>query len=851
MFPKGSLTELAIDDTTMVMYNLYIKYKEGFMKRKLTLLIIVVLVSVLAITVLFACVNKETGEENSSGSTDSNVTGSADHNGTVGLEFIPLNDTECAVAVGSAKQQQEIVVPSTYKNYTVTTILGSDSFNGGFAGCTNLKSIEIPNTVTSIGNDAFSACIRLTSVNYLGTIEQWCKIRFVTEGSNPLFFANKLYLNGEPLTELIVPNTIKYINSYSFKGCSSLKSVVISDSVTSIGNEAFAGCSSLTSVVISDSVTIIGDYAFRNCSSLKSVVIPNSVTIIGNYAFSNCSSLKSVVIPDSVTSIESSAFEGCSSLRSVVIPDSVTSIESFAFYGCSSLTSVVIPDSVTSIDYGVFRNCSSLESITLPFVGNGNDETHFGYIFGASSYFYNDDRVPTSLKTVIITGGESIESCAFRYCNSLESIVIPDSVTNVGSYAFYECNSLTLYCEAESKPSGWRSDWNNSHPIIWCVSEIAVVDGVKYGMKGTNAKLLGYEGTPTELEIPSTITYNEVTYNVTSITNNAFSGCRSLTSVVIPDSVTSIGEYAFSGCSSLTSIVIPDSVTSIESNAFSGCYRLVEVYNLSSLSIVAGSYSNSGLGYYALDVYTSLDTPSKLSTDSDGCVIYTDEEEKILVGYTGSETELVLPNGITEIYNYAFYNCSSLESVVIPNSVTSIGDDAFSDCSSLESVVIPNSVTSIGDDAFSDCSSLISVLIPNSVTSIGNSAFNDCSSLTSVVIPGSVTSIEGYAFYNCYRLESIVIPNSVTSIGNSAFLGCSSLKSVLIPNSVTSIGNSAFERCKNLASVLIPNSVTSIGSEAFAGCSNVNIYCEAESKPSGWSYEWNYDDRPVEWGYKD
>ena len=224
--------------------------------------------------------------------------------------------------------------------------------------------------------------------------------------------------------------------------------------------------------------------------------------------------------------------------------------------------------------------------------------------------------------------------------------------------------------------------------------------------------------------------------NVTSIGSYAFVGCDLLTNITIGDNVTSIGSYAFDECNSLTSVTIGESVTSIDKWAFA-CVKLVEVYNKSSLNITAGSTENGYVGYYALNVYTPTSGSSKLSTDSNGYVIYTDGAEKILVNYIGSETELTLPSGITAINKYAFYSCSKLESITIGDNVTSIGNSVFAHCDSLTSVTIGDSVISIGDRAFYCCHKLTSIEISDSITSIGSTAFYFCDLLTSVYYKGT------------------------------------------------------------------------------------------------------------------
>ena len=479
--------------------------------------------------------------------------------------------------------------------------------------------------------------------------------------------------------------------------------------------------------------------------------------------------------------------------------------------------------------------------------------------------------IPSSYNGKAVT---SIGENAFYNCTSLISVRIPNSVTNIADKAFYGCvrlvevynlSNLTI---TEDESNGYVGNYAlDVYTSLDNPSKLSIDNnGYIIYTDGEERTLVGYSGDETELVIPNGINIiNKYAFcEVSTIDDFVIYGTETrvtapntaITSIVIPNSVTRIEAHAFHWCDRLTSITIPSSVTSMGEHAFNDCVRLVEVYNLSSLNIIE-DYSDYGdVGYYALDVYTSLDTPSKLSTDSNGYIIYTNGEEKLLVGYTGNETELILPNGITAINNCAFFHIRTITSVEIPNSVLSIGYGVFSGCISLIEVKIGDSVKSIGNGAFNYCGSLTSVTIPNSVTSIGSVAFADCTSLTSVTIGNSVTSIGDYAFEYCSSLTSVTIPNSVTSIGSWTFSSCSSLTSVTIPNSVTSIGSWTFSGCDSLTSVTIPNTVTIIGGYAFAYCSSLTTI-NYEGTSEGWDniskgYDWNYntDSYTINYNYK-
>ena len=376
-----------------------------------------------------------------------------------------------------------------------------------------------------------------------------------------------------------------------------------------------------------------------------------------------------------------------------------------------------------------------------------------------------------SLQSVTIPNSvKSIGDYAFSSCKSLQSVTIPNSVKSIGDYAFSGCKSL----QSVTIPNSVTSIGNWA--FCWCVSLQSVT-------------------------IPN---------SVKSIGDKAFSDCHSLQSVTIPNSVTSIGNEAFSRCKSLQYVTIPNSVTSIGDGVFGECVSLQSVTIPNSVTSIGNS------AFFSCESLQSVTIPNSV-TNIGNSAFY----------WCRSLQSITIPSSVTKIGDYAFELCESLQSITIPNSVTSIRNGAFSRCYSLQNVTIPNSVTSIGNEAFSGCKSLQNVTIPNSVTSIGNEAFSRCKSLQYVTIPNSVTSIGDGVFRECVSLQSVTIPNSVTKIGDYAFSGCESLQSITIPNSVTSIEEGAFFLCKSLQSITIPSSVTKIGDGAFGGCNICFFICNS------------------------
>ena len=374
---------------------------------------------------------------------------------------------------------------------------------------------------------------------------------------------------------------------------------------------------------------------------------------------------------------------------------------------------------------------------TLTISGSGDMWNYSSY---APWYNFRDNILYLTIKE----GVSSISYAAFFGCYSLTSVTIPSSVTSIGNSAFSNCGSLASIKVASANAK--YDSRNNCNAII----ETA-----------TNTLISGCKNTI----IPNT---------VTTIGDNAFYYCYSLSSVTIPNSVTTIGFEAFWSCSGLTSVTIPNSVTSIGGNAFGWCSGLTSVIIGNSVTSIGGN------------AFSSCGSIASISVAS-GNAKYDSRENCNAIIETATNT-LIL----------------GCKSTIIPNSVTSIGGKAFYGCSGLTSITIPSSVTSIVSSMFANCSSLTSITIPNSVTRIGETAFYGCSGLTSITIPNSVTKISGGAFYGCSSLTSVTIGNSVTSIGGETFNYCSNLTNVIVKmKTPVNIGFSTFSN-KESATLYIP-----------------------------------------------
>lgn len=384
-----------------------------------------------------------------------------------------------------------------------------------------------------------------------------------------------------------IPATVTYggttysvtsISDNAFKDCTGLTSVSIPNSVVSIGWGAFCGCSKLTSITIPNSVTSIGDIAFCDCTNLTDIFIPNSVINIGEAAFGatpwynnqqdgivyagfvayNYKGIMpdgtNIALKDDTRGIASYAFYECNGLTSITIPDSVVYIGNGAFYGCKNLTSVTIGNSVSFIGNQAFMECNELKSVNINDLASWCQIDHEGWCTNPCStahhLFLNDEEV----KDLIIPNSVTkIGSFAFDGCSSLSSVTIPESVKEVGGCAFQDCDSITRV--------------NISNLEAWCNIIFHWLGPPEdEDMLCTNPLLCAHHlflngEVISELKIPN---------SSTRINDFAFAGSYDLKSVIIPRTVTTIGNFAFSGCSGLKSVIIPSSVTNIGDRVFSG-----------------------------------------------------------------------------------------------------------------------------------------------------------------------------------------------------------------------------------------------------------------------------------------
>ena len=670
----------------------------------------------------------------------------------------------------------------------VTTV-----YNNAFENCKKLKTLTVSEDLSYIGSGAFAGCTGIERVNVPG-IEYWLSLNiYNSPESNPLYCGNgNLYINGQPVTEVVVPDSVTVIKNYAFAGCQSIEKIVVHDNVTSIEYGAFMNCASLETVEFTDQsgLKTIGSCAFQNCTALKNFDIPANVVSLYSYAFigagiervtipanigvidyetfKDCASLKEVVLHENVREIRKSAFEGCVSLESISFPSSLTTIRENAFKGCSSLTSLTVPDTVKTIEKGAFVNCSGLKTVTIE------------------------------------KGGvESLPEGLFSGCSSIESITLPfvgasQSPSNVDSRLFGRIFGSEPYTGGvEIKQKRGYYVGSNTYYIPQNLKHVTITDMTEV-----------YDGAFSGCTTIKSVTLPE---GVTAIGYVAFSGCSGLNSITIPAGVTEIGEEAFRSCDNLVSVVIPENVESIGEDAFIDCSRLIEIINKSSVNIPSNDPSYSNALVHSGE--------SQIKETEDGFLFYSADGVNYLIGYAGEETELTLPslyNGESyEIRSFAFANC---EHLIIPGTITTIGDNMCNGCTSLKSVTIEEGVKVIGEKAFWGCTGLESIVIPDSVEVIGVRAFAACSGLKSVTIGEGVKSIGVAAFFGCSKLTSIVIPDSVETIGNSAFTSCSNLLSVTLGKSLVSIGDNAFDgatygRCNKIVEVINHSSLSlSLGS---------------------------------------
>lgn len=745
-----------------------------------------------------------------------------DNSGGYGVKKGPDIDLVSSIEIPASYNNGEAVTNTTGKKISYITA-------SAFDGCRNLENISIPDTIDTVSSNAFTNCGALWNI-------------FVYDAPGDAFRYSddngvllERYDDGDSKTKLrlfIFPmgrtgryemsNKIDEIALRAFNGAN-INRLTISSNVTTVSAHTFLDCNNLTTIIFAkgSKLTQINYATFEDCAHLTNITLPENITLIDDGAFRRCTNLVSINIPDGVTSIGANAFRGCTALRTVEFGLGLKRIGANAFAECVGLKQVNYRGDIAKwcgIEFvdGYANPLNNAENLYINGFCATDGDLDLVVPSVGAYAFYGCEKIGN----VKISSATSIGAFAFSSCASMETLELPATLTSIGSEAFAFCSNL----KTVSLP--------------------------------TNAPM-------------------------TMIAERTFQHCTSLTSFRIPDRVTSVGGWAFLDCPELMSVTVGKRVSNIADAAFYGCYNLREVYDLStSLNITQGTDANGGIAQNAIVVYDDENEPSKITTTDSGFMFYKDDSQIYLVGYTGSDRIVELPEDYEssryDIYDSAFRNNTKIIKIIISSGVNRIGNYAFAGCSNLISIVIGKNVSSLGSYTTQDCNKLVEVyalsgrgtgiqannvytsldepsklhfrddgliyydydggyiigyngdstdlVLPENIDGKPYKLYRNAFSgnlIHSLTFPTTFTQIDDYVCAGCSELQTVTITGGITSIGQYAFSNCNNLQIINISNTkITSLGESAFYDCSSLVNFELSDGLTAIPNNAFYGCTN-------------------------------
>lgn len=811
-----------------------------------------------------------------------------------------------------------------YKNSSSYTFDKYPSWYGysAFYDQPSLANVTIGTTVTELPQYLFYeneaiASMNLPSVQDIGAhcFDGCNKLSVLTFGDNLITIGDYAFNNCINLTNLRFPDATTTIGDYAFYNCQSVTQISIGANMTTVGNSAFQNCIALTAARFPDALTTLGTSAFEGCKKLTYVTLGANLTEIQDRTFRDCIVLSEIIVPDKVTSIGGQAFYNCSGIASMKLSATLKTIGYQVFYN-NSFVSLEIPGTVEQMGSDCFHGCERLMYLTFQ-DGDGtlkisnssstSSQTDYSceydyfydcpirvlYIGKNLEYSYSSrksiydleagttkyrESAPFAYKTSIrsVTIGPKVTVMydhLLNGCSGITSLIMPDGLLKVNSYALANCTGLTEL----SFPGTLTYLGDNAVKGSTAVSSVKFNDGEAELTIGG----YGFADCPlTELYIGKTITYtatNEyspfknksslatVTFShsgtVRAIHDNLLWGVSGIPSLDLPESITSIGpsafremtvlssvtlpsqiplvaSYLFYNDVSLPSIVIPDKVTTVDQYAFAKCGALQRVKIGSSVATINNN------AFDGCSTLPSLEIPANVKTIGNDVfarcsaladLTLADGTDYLNLGYCTNQSRglfrdcplvklhlgrWVMYQDDADTYSpFAFI--TTLKELTIGETVQLVGKYAFKGCTGIEDLYVPDGVGTIALEAFYGCSGLTSLRLSENLISLAERAFASCTSLPEVTLPASLEAISEESFADCSSLVTADLGKTLLTIGPRAFANCVKLEKADIPETVYGLGVESFSGCVSLPYAVVPGGISSVGSRAFAGCTGI------------------------------